>query len=89
MKLLEKIEDLIFDSRVMSSVEIIKDRYVIIKTKCVIQCLSDDLCVLTTPTGTCYKIAGCHLQVKEYGDTYVKIVGENITAFLIEGGHYE
>lgn len=85
MKLLEKIEDLIFDSQVMSRIEIIKDRWVIVKAKCVIEYLADDMCLLRTPTGIQYKILGASLQVKEYGDLYVKVVGETINGFLIEG----
>jgi len=89
MKVLEKIEDLIFDSRVMSSVEIIKDQCVVIKARCVIEYLADDMCLLTTPAGVRYKILGTRLQVKEYGDTYVKVIGKKISGFLIEGDHHE
>ena len=89
MKVLTKIEDLIFDSRVTSHVEIIKDRQVIIKARCVIEKLTDDTCTLLTPSYTRYKILGEHLQIKEYGDTYVKIVGRKIHGFLIEGDHHE
>lgn len=86
MAIIEKIEDLIFQSKVMSHVEIIKNKMVIIKMRCTLIHLSDDCCQLRVSDGTCYKIMGNQLQVKEYGDTYAKIVGSVITGVLIEGG---
>ena len=86
MGLMDKIEDLVFQSRALASVEILKNRIVIVKMRCVIEHLSDDECHLLSVGGTRYKILGDALQVKEYGDTYVKVVGKRITSFLIDGG---
>jgi len=85
MGVLDKIEDLIFQTKALASVEIVKNRIVIIKMRCVIERLSVDECHLLTSGGIRYKIQGDNLQVKEYGDTYVKIVGKQITGFLING----
>jgi len=54
--------------------------------RCVIEYLSDNECHLLSTQGIRYKILGDCLQVKEYGDTYVKVEGERITSFLIDGG---
>ena len=86
MSVLDKIEDLVFQSRALASVEIVKNRIVIVKMRCVIERLSDQECYLLSAGGTRYKILGDALQVKEYGDTYVKVVGDRIKSFLIDGG---
>ena len=86
MGVIDKIEDLIFQSKALASVEIVKNRIVVVKMRCVIDHLSDDECHLLTAGGVRYKILGDALQVKEYGDTYVKVVGSRITSFLIDGG---
>ena len=86
MSVIDKIEDLVFQSRALASVEIVKDRIVIVKMRCVIEKLTDDECYLTGSHGMRYKILGNCLQVKEYGDTYVKVEGRRITSFLIDGG---
>ena len=85
MGVMDKIEDLVFQSKALASVEIVKDRIVVVKMHCVIENLSDDECHLLSNRGTRYKILGKDLQVKEYGDTYVKVEGKCITSFLIDG----
>ena len=85
MGVVGKIEDLVFQSKTLSSVEILKDRQVIVRKRCVIETLSESECCLLSAFGVRYKIYGTRLQVKEYGDTYVKIVGETIRHFMIEG----
>jgi len=84
MGVMDKIEDLVFQSKALASVEILKDRIVVVKMRCVIELLSDNECHLRGSHGTRYKILGDDLQVKEYGDTYVKVVGKRITSFLID-----
>ena len=86
MGVISKIEDLIFNSRALSSVEIVKDRMVVIKMRCEIKHLSDHECHLLGVHGVQYKIMGDDLQVKAYGDTYVKIESKRVTGFLIDGG---
>lgn len=86
MSVMDKIEDLVFQSRALGSVEIVKDRIVLIKMCCMIKLLTDDECHLLGTHGVCYKILGDCLQIKEYGDTYVKIEGNRITSFLIDWG---
>ena len=85
MGVVDKIEDLVFQSRFLSSVEILKDRHVVVKMRCVIEKLSETECWLLSASGTRYKIYGTHLQVKEYGDTYVKVVGDVVNSLVIEG----
>ena len=86
MGIMDKIEDLVFQSKALASVEIVKNRIIIVKMRCVLERLSDDECYLLCAGGIRYKILGDALQVKEYGDTYVKVVGKRITSFLIDGG---
>ena len=86
MGVMDKIEDLVFQSKALTSVEIVKDRIVVVKMRCVIEHLSDNECHLLGTHGTRYKILGDAIQVKEYGDTYVKVVGKRISSFLIGGG---
>jgi hypothetical protein len=85
MGVVDKIEDLVFQSRSFSSVEILRDKHVIVKMRCVIEKLSDTECCLLSASGVRYKIYGANLQVKEYGDTYVKVVGDAVKNFTIEG----
>jgi len=85
MGMIDKIEDLVFASRTLASVEIVKDKIVILKMRCDIEHLSDQECRMRNSNGVCYKIVGEGLQVKEYGDTYVKVEGVRITSFSIEG----
>lgn len=84
MGVIDKIEDLVFGARSLASVEIVRDRIVLVKTFCNIEYLTDDKCFLRTAGGTLYKIYGVDLQVKEYGDTYVKVEGGQITSFFID-----
>jgi len=86
MGVIDKIEDLVFQSKALASVEIVKDRIVVAKMRCVIEYLSDNECHLLSAHGKRYKILGDALQVKEYGDTYVKVEGKHIASFLIERG---
>ena len=86
MGVIDKIEDLVFQSRTLASVEIVKNKMVVVKMRCIIAHLSDSECHLLGTRGIKYKVLGDALQVKEYGDTYVKIEGTRITGFLIEGG---
>ena len=86
MKVIDKIENLVFQGGALASIEIVKDRIIVVKMRCVIKRLSNDECYLLNSHGTRYKILGDHLQVKEYGDTYVKVEGKKITRFLIDGG---
>ena len=86
MKVMNKIEDLVFQSRALASIEIVKDKIVVVKMRCIIEHLSDNECYLLSAHGTKYKILGDFLQVKEYGDTYVKIEGRRITSVVIDGG---
>jgi len=86
MGVIDKIEDLVFQSKALSSIEIVRDRIIVAKMRCVIEHLSDNECHLLSASGTRYKILGDCLQVKEYGDTYVKVEGVRITSFLIDGG---
>ena len=85
MSVIDKIENLVFQSKALANVEIVKDRIVILKMRCVIDYLSDCECHLLSAHGTTYKILGDCLQIKEYGDTYVKVEGRRITSFLIGG----
>jgi len=85
MKVMDKIEDLVFQSKALASIEIVKDRIVVAKIRCEIEYLSDEECHLLSASGVRYKILGDCLQVKEYGDTYVKVEGRRITSFLIGG----
>ena len=85
MSVIDKIENLIFQRGALASVEIVKDRIVILKMRCMIDHLSDRECHLLSAHGTMYKILGEQLQIKEYGDTYVKVEGARITSFLIGG----
>jgi len=85
MGVIDKIEDLVFQARALASVEIIKNRMVILKMRCDIEYLSEDACKLRCGQGVSYKIVGENLQVKEYGDNYVKVEGSRVTGFLIEG----
>ncbi|MCL1990470.1 MAG: hypothetical protein FWG67_06215 [Defluviitaleaceae bacterium] len=87
MGILNKIEDLIFSSKTFASVEILKHRMVIVKMRCEIGYLSEHECHLLGTHDVRYKIMGHNLQVKEFGDTYVKIEGAAITGFLIERGN--
>jgi len=89
MGMLDKIEDLVFASRTLTSIEIVRDRLVILKMRCDIEYLSEMECRVRNVNGVCYKILGENLQVKEYGDTYIKIEGKKITSFLIEEGENE
>jgi len=84
MGMIDKIEDLVFGARMLASVEIVRDRIVVIKTFCTIEHLADHECFLRTAQGTLYKIYGTGLQIKEYGDTYVKVEGLRVTHFAIE-----
>ena len=84
MGVIDKIEDLVFGARALASVEIVRNRIVLIKTFCNIEHLTDDECFLRTAGGTIYKIYGAGLQIKEYGDTYVKIEGLRVTNFFID-----
>ena len=84
MGMMDKIEDLVFSSRALASVEIVRDRIVLVKTYCTIEHLVDNECFLRTAHGTLYKIYGVQLQIKEYGDTYVKVEGKQITNFFID-----
>ena len=84
MGVMDKIEDLVFQGGVTSSIELVRDRLIVAKMRCVIEYLSDDECHLLSASGTRYKILGHCLQIKEYGDTYVKVEGERITSLLIE-----
>lgn len=86
MGVIDKIEDLVFTSKVLASVEIVKNKMVLFKMRCVIIHLSDSVCLLEVAHGIRYKILGDMLQIKEYGDTYVKIEGRRITGLFIEGG---
>ena len=89
MGVVDKIEDLVFQSRSLSSVEILKDRYVIVKMRCIIEKLSETACYLVSVSGVRYKIYGTNLQIKEYGDTYVKVMGDRVKNFVIEGDENE
>lgn len=84
MALLDKIENLVFGAQALASVEIVRDRIVLVKTFCNIEHLTDEECFLRTAGGTLYKIYGMGLQVKEYGDTYVKVEGARVTNFFID-----
>jgi len=86
MGVMDKIEDLVFQGGTLGSVEIVKNRIVIIKMRCVIELLSDEECHFLSASNTRYKILGDKLQVKEYGDSYVKVVGKRISSFLINEG---
>ena len=86
MGVIDKIEDLVFQSKALSNIEIVRDRIIVAKMRCVIEHLSDNECHLLSASGARYKILGDCLQVKEYGDTYVKVEGVRITSFLIDGG---
>ena len=86
MGVMDKIEDLVFQGGTLGSVEIVKNRIVLIKMRCVIDLLSDNECHLLSAGGIKYRIVGDNLQVKEYGDSYVKVVGKRITSFFIDGG---
>ena len=85
MKVINKIEDLVFQGGALASIEIVKDRIIVMKMRCVIEYLTDCECHLLSTQGTKYKILGDGLQVREYGDTYVKVEGQRITSFLIDG----
>jgi len=84
MGVLDKIENLVFGAQALANVEIVRDRIVLVKTFCTIEHLADDACFLRTAGGTLYKIYGSGLQVKEYGDTYVKVEGQRVTNFFID-----
>ena len=86
MSVINKIENLVFQGGALASVEIVKDRIIVVKMGCVIERLSNDECYLLSSHGTKYKILGDDLQVREYGDTYIKVEGKRITGFLIDGG---
>jgi len=86
MSIIDKIEDLLFTSRALASIEMVRNRLVILKMRCDIEHLSDSECQLRCRQGHFYKILGKNLQVKEYGDTYVKVIGDKVTGFLIEEG---
>jgi len=86
MGVVDKIEDLVFQSRALSSIEILKDKQVVVKVRCVIEKLSDTECCLLSAAGVRYRIFGTHLQVKEYGDTYVKIIGDRVRNVEIDDG---
>lgn len=85
MGVVDKIEDLVFQSRTLSSVEILKNKHVIVKMRCMIEKLGDTECCLLSASGVRYKIYGTNLQVKEYGDTYVKVTCDVVRNFMIEG----
>jgi len=84
MALIDKIENLVFGAPALASVEIVRNRIVLVKTFCHIEHLTDDECFLRTVGGTLYKIYGAGLQIKEYGDTYVKVEGQRVTNFFID-----
>jgi len=86
MSLVNKIEDMVFGSRALTSVEILKDRLVVLNMRCIIDKLDDEEISLLTGTGVKYTIRGNKLQIREYGDTYVKVEGEIVTGILIDGG---
>lgn len=85
MGVVDKIEDLVFQSRSLSSIEILKDKHVIIKMRCVIEALSDTACCLLSASGVRYKIYGNNLKVREYGDTYVRVSCDVVKSLMIEG----
>jgi hypothetical protein len=89
MGVVNKLEELVFHSRALASIEIIKDREFLFKMPCEIKVLGDTECQLVNGQGTVYRLMGQGLQVKEYGDTYVKVVGDNITSFAIERADHE
>lgn len=86
MGVVNKIEDLIFRSKSLASIEIIKNKIVLIKMRCEIDHLSDKECHLIASKNIKYKILGENLQIKEYGDTYIKIEAKQIKSFSIQGG---
>jgi len=83
---IDRIEKLVFQPSIFASVEIVKNRIILVKMRCVIKRLTLNECHLLTDHGTLYKISGEALQIKEYGDAYVKVAGEKITSFFIEEG---
>ena len=86
MGVMEKIEDLVFQAKSLSSIEIVKDKIMLFKMRCSIAYLTETECHLRTSSGTLYKISGNNLQIKEFGDNYVKVEGGSIHNFVIEGG---
>jgi len=86
MSIIDKIEDLVFQSKALTSIEILKNRLIILKMRCDIEFLSETECHLHCSGGISYKIRGENLQIKEYGDTYVKVTGSRVTALSIEEG---
>ncbi|MCL2559966.1 MAG: hypothetical protein FWE07_05710 [Turicibacter sp.] len=89
MGVMDKIEDLVFQSRSLSSVEILKDKCVVVKMRCVIEKLTDTECCLLSASGVRYRIFGDRLKIKEYGDTYVKVSTLMLRNFAIEGDQDE
>ena len=79
MGVVDKIEGLVFGSGALARLEILKNRQVVVHMGCMIEKLSETLCCLRTSTGVVYRIFGTDLQVKEYGDTYVNVVGSLIS----------
>jgi len=86
MGIIDKIEDLVFESKAFAAVEIIKNRTVILKMRCEILTLTKTKCTFATSSGVVYNIIGSGLEVKEYGDTFVVVGAKNITGVTIEGG---
>ena len=86
MRVFDKIENLVFEAQTVANVELVKDRIVVIKTSCEIKHLTDTSCYLLAKHKTLYKIFGSNLQVREYGENYIKLQGDTITSLVIENG---
>jgi hypothetical protein len=85
MAIVDRIEDLVFQSKSFSSIEIVKDTQVIVRMRCIIEKLTDDSVQLLSAAGIRYQIHGKKLQVREYGDTYVKVIGNKVRNVEIVG----
>ena len=83
MKLVKKVEELVFNSGVTSNIEIVKNRSVIISSTCVIEHFTDSECVLQVLNGVRYEIFGVNLSVREYGDMYIRIESDGISQLII------
>ncbi len=85
MELFHRVESMIFEKTLQyPSIQVLKNKEVIIQAQCYVKEFTDTRCVIHTPHGH-YQIKGQNLSLNEYADFVLKIQSDGISQIEIVG----
>ena len=89
MEIIQRVETMIFEKTLQyPSIQILKNKTVIIQAQCYVEVFTDTECVIHTSYGN-YKITGKNLSLNEYADFILRIQSDGILRVEIEGDCHE